>query len=152
MNKPKMYSKEELTKVFKLILESKEDSKLALSDPSKILAKYGLNIPDPKATNSIIFEAAPQLKAHFLAVAAGKQHDDSLLGCDSPGCIACKSGLAVGGTALILAALAGGAEAIAALAEFCGLSVEVVANIIKMIGSGGLSAAISALCDAMGAC
>lgn len=149
-----MYDYNQLTEIFNKVIENPADAAAAVQDPSSILTKYGLNVPDPNATNEIFFQVAPQLRAHFTAAAAGKPHADALAMCTSPKCIACKAGIGAACAVAIGVALAGGPAAEAAIeeiAEFTGLSVNAVKNIITGIG-GGVGSVIDELCSAMGAC
>ncbi len=155
---PEFQSEEELRDAFEKILASKEACKDALKDPSKVLMKYGVRIADPDKTNETLFATVPQIRAHFVAVAAGKPHDPKLLGCDSPGCLACKAGLNTGGVAVITALVLAWPEdtaVIAPVAAFCGISEAAVTSVFAGLAAGGgvtLEAAISGLCGAMGAC
>lgn len=150
----KLHTQDELITIFTSILKNPDDCKIALKHPSSIFTKYGIHVPDPVATDAIIYTVAPQLRAHFLAVTSGKEHDTSFSNC-GPKCIACKAGFGISLAALLPIALAGGAEAlgaIAAIAGIVGVSTEAVSAIIIGIGSGGIGSCISDLCDAVGAC
>jgi len=152
------YNLDELIKAFSAILKSKEACKKALKNPAEVLIEYGVSVLDIELTNSTIFETAPSIKPHLLAVAAGKEHDDIMLGCSSPKCVACKVGLNAGLATVIAAAIETYPECIPAIediADFCGLSEKAVKIIIAGLAGGGTSAvetAISDLCDSKGAC
>ena len=150
-----MIEYEQLTGVFNKIIENPDDAKQALSDPSSVLIKHGLKVDDPEATNKLFFEVSPELRAHFLAAARGKPHENALLGCSSPGCIACKSGMAIALAALLPAVWVGGVLVgyiIVAIAELTGLPEKTVRDIIGNSPAGAHSQVISGLCSAMGAC
>jgi hypothetical protein len=149
-NPHNMLEYEQLTGVFSKIIANPEDAKQALSDPSSVLAKYGIEVSDPEATNKILFEVAPQLRAHFLAAARGKPHENALLGCDSPGCIACNSGLAIS----LAAVIAGGIAFAGPIAAMTGLAITVVMGIIDIRDGTPPSPSniVRRLCQAMGAC
>lgn len=155
-SKTALNSRSELVLTFQHILQSPEACEQALTDPASVFERYGLNVPDPAATNEVFYQVVPQIKAHFASVAqGGTASHEPLLGCDSPGCIACKAGLGISLAGLLPIAIAGGAAAagaVAAIAGIVGLSEATVAALIAGAASGGIGSCIDSLCDAMGAC
>jgi hypothetical protein len=147
-----MLEYEQLTGVFSKIIANPEDAKQALSDPSSVFTKYGINVPDPEATNKYIFEAVPQLRAHFLAAARSKPHENALLGCDSPGCIACRTGMMITLAPFFFEMFAGtvSLSLVALVADLVGLPTEVLSNLIRNYGNP--PALGGAICRATGAC
>ncbi len=151
-----LQSKDELMNAFQKVISNKEDSQKALSNPSEILMKYGVKIPNPELTNQHLFSSVPQVRVHLIDAAKGEPHD--LLGCESAKCIACKAGLNTGGVAAITALCLAWPEDMALVepvAEFCGISVNAVKAVFAGLAAGGavsVEAAISGLCKAMHAC
>lgn len=147
-----MLEKEQLTDVFSKIIANPDDAKQALSDPSAVFAKYGLNVPDPEVVNKYIFETAPELRAHFLAAARGKPHENALLGCDSPGCILCRTGMLITLTPFLPEMFAGGMSLaiLTDLANLVGLPTEVMRDILRNYSNP--PALAGSICRATGAC
>ncbi len=149
-------SRAELILVFQAIMSSPEACKQALASPSSVFIAYGLNVPDPAAVDAGFYDLVPQIKEHFTSGAEGGAPTHSpLLGCESPGCIACISGMGITLAAVIPVAIAGGAAAAGAtvtIAAATGLAAEVVETIIMTATSGSVSQCIQDLCSAMGAC
>ena len=148
-----VFNPDHVLDVFNAIVADRENSKLALKAPSEVFEKFGLTVSDAKLVDTSFYEVFPNVKAHFLASASGKPNQEAVLGCSSPKCIACKSGLYVTAAAPIALALAGFPEdeaAIVALGTLIGLAPGAV--IAALTNCKGIPEAVTNLCVALGAC
>lgn len=146
-----MIEQDAIFKVFENVLANKDTAKEALKNPGKVLSLHGISISDEEIFNKVFFDISPSIRVHLVAASAGKPHGD-LLGCDSPGCIACQTALAASIGAAVAACIGCSEGAcIGVIAEATGLSEAAVIAILTG-GASGVSAVIKDLCKAMGAC
>lgn len=146
-----MIDQEAIFKIFEKVLSNKDAARMALKNPGKVLSQHGLAISDEDMFNSIFFDISPKIRAHLVAASGGKPHGD-LLGCDSPRCIACQTGMAAAITAAITACIVcSDGACLEVICEYTGLSRAAVIVILETSGTS-VSQVIRDLCKAMGAC